>query len=70
MFRRKGKAGDSVKEQPPCWDEKSQELFAQRDRFDVYITSVTKRTGFGKSTTHDIGDDRGYEISGLVVHPK
>jgi hypothetical protein len=29
----------------------------KQDRFDVYITSATKRTGFGPSPTHEL--DRG-----------
>lgn len=33
------------------------------------FTSVTKVTGFGKSTTHNIAGTRGYEISGLLVYP-
>lgn len=70
MFGRKKTTVDAVKEQQPCWEEKSQTFFADQDRFDVYITSVTKRTGFGKSTTHDIGGTRGYEISGLVIYPQ
>ncbi|MEY9400117.1 hypothetical protein ABIF66_010906 [Bradyrhizobium japonicum] len=74
LFGRKKTTGDIAKEQQPkhrpCWDEKTQASFAEKDRFDVYITSVTKRTGFGKSTTHDIADTRGYEISGLVVYPQ
>nr|WP_035961542.1 hypothetical protein [Bradyrhizobium sp. URHA0013] len=61
------RSGKTVKEQLPCWDEKTQASFAERDCFDVYITSVTKVTGFGKSTTHNIAGTRGYEISGLLV---
>ena len=33
------------------------------------FTSVTKVTGFGKSTTQNIAGTRGYEISGLLVYP-
>ncbi|MDI3560009.1 hypothetical protein [Bradyrhizobium sp. Arg816] len=70
MFGRKKTTANTVEKQRPCWDEKTQASFAERDRFDVYITSVTKRTGFGKCTTHDIAGTRGYEISGLVVYPQ
>ncbi|MCK1460267.1 hypothetical protein IVB34_18230 [Bradyrhizobium sp. 2] len=70
MFGRKKTTANTVEKQRPCWDEKTQASFAERDRFDVYITSVTKRTGFGKSTTHDLAGTRGYEISGLVFYPQ
>jgi len=33
------------------------------------FTSVTKVTGFGKSTTQNTAGTRGYEISGLLVYP-
>jgi hypothetical protein len=29
------------------WDEKAVEYFAKSDRFDVHITTITKRFGFG-----------------------
>ena len=70
MFRRK-KANDgtgTAKEDRVSWDDRTQAFFAEQDRFDVYITSVTKRTGFGRSSTHKL--DRGYEISGLMTYPQ
>ena len=70
MFRRKRTTGDSAKEEKPCWDDKTQASFAELDRFDIYITSVTKRTGFGRSSTHNLDGDREYEISGLMIYPK
>jgi hypothetical protein len=70
MFRRKRTTGDSAKEEKPCWDDKTQASFAELDRFDIYVTSVTKRTGFGRSSTHNLDGDRGYEISGLMIYPK
>lgn len=70
MFGRKKTTDGAVKEDGPCWDHKAQAFFAEQDRFDVYITSVTRRTGFGKSTTHNLDGTRGYEISGLLTYPK
>jgi hypothetical protein len=70
MFRRKKAAGavGTGREDKTAWDAKTQAFFAERDHFDVYITSVTKRTGFGRSPTHRL--DNGYEISGLMTYPK
>jgi hypothetical protein len=70
MFRRKKVAVDTVQSEQPCWDNKTQAFFAEHDRFDVYITSVTKRTGFGKSSSHNLDGERGYEVSGLMRFPK
>ncbi|WP_027571304.1 hypothetical protein [Bradyrhizobium sp. WSM1743] len=70
MFGRKKTSRGSAKEHKPCWDDKTQASFAERDCFDIYITSVTKRTGFGKSSTHILDGNHGYEISGLVNYPQ
>ena len=76
MYWRK-KAADATgasKEDRTAWDAKTQAFFADHDRFDVYITSVTKRTGFGRNPRKiDRGydkPDREYEISGLMTYPK
>jgi hypothetical protein len=70
MFGRKKTTAGTVKEEKPCWDDKAQASFAEGDRFEVYITSVTRRTGFGKSSTHNLDGTRGYEISGVLTYPK
>jgi hypothetical protein len=70
MFGRKKAASDSVPSEQLSWDDKTQAFFAQRDRFDVYITSVTRRTGFGQSSSHNLDGDQGYEVSGLMTFPK
>ncbi|MCK1716013.1 MULTISPECIES: hypothetical protein [unclassified Bradyrhizobium] len=70
MFRRKKATGDTVQMQQVCWDDKTQAFFAGRDHFDVYITSVMRRAGFGRSSSHDLGREQGYEISGLMTFPK
>jgi hypothetical protein len=70
MFRRKKAAVDTAQSRQPCWDDKTQALFAERERFDVYITSVTRRTGFGRSPNSNLHGDREYEISGLMTFPK
>jgi hypothetical protein len=70
MFRRKKATVDTPQGEQPCWNDKTQAFFAEQDRVDVYITSVTRRTGFGRSPSHNLHGDRGYEISGLTTYPK
>jgi hypothetical protein len=72
MFGRKKAAVDTAQSEQSCWDDKTQAFFAENDRFDVYITSVTRLTGFGKSPSlsRNRHSDRGYEISGLMRYPK
>jgi hypothetical protein len=32
----------------PCWDDKTLNTVTASDRFDVKVTSVTRRTGYGQ----------------------
>jgi len=63
------RSGKTVKEQRPCWDEKTQASFAERDCFDVYIHQRNEGDRLRQSTTQNIAGTRGYEISGLLVYP-
>lgn len=71
MWDRKKSVKNSQKVAEVPWDEETQAHFAEANRFDIHITSVTRRLGFG--ATEDGGPMRepdGYEIHGIITFPK
>ena len=71
MWGRKRSEEKSKKVSEVAWDEETQSYFVERNRFDIHITSVTRRLGFG--ATDDSGPMRepnGYEIHGIITFPK
>jgi hypothetical protein len=52
-----------------AWDDKTTAFFAERERFDVFITSVTKCCGFGTYENEPIAPVE-YEINGIMTQPK
>jgi hypothetical protein len=63
------KAGRSISDLV-AWDERTCAHFAELERFDVWITSVTKRFGFGTKSDSSISEAIGYEASGVIRYPK
>jgi hypothetical protein len=53
-----------------AWDEKTRAHFAESGRFNVSITSVTKRFGFGTTDLSYMREPMGYEVSGIITYPK
>jgi hypothetical protein len=50
-----------------AWDEKTCAHFAKSERFNVSITSVTKRFGFGMTHDSSMGEPI---VSGIITYPK
>ena len=56
-----------------AWDEKSLTHFTKATRFDVQITSVSKRSGFGETREGELTRDPdpfGYEVTGVITYPR
>jgi hypothetical protein len=62
------KKGDT--DRRTAWDEESLAHFTKAARFEVQITSVTKRSGFGTRERALMHDPFGYEVSGVITFPK
>jgi hypothetical protein len=53
------------------WDVQTVEHLTKSDRFDVKITSITKRSGFGATTPNEpMREPNAYEISGVITWPR
>jgi hypothetical protein len=55
-----------------AWDDETMALFAKSDRFNVLITNVNRRRGFGTTRPDEGSMHRpdGYEVSGVILYPK
>ena len=56
MFFKKAKQEEPLAVEKAAWDQKTVEHFIESDRFDVSLTSVTRRRGL---RTHGSWRDRG-----------
>src|SRR5258708_4955759 len=54
----------------PAWDQETRDKIASSDHFNILITTVVKRRGFGEANTGPMREPDGYEISGIIAHPK
>src|ERR1700682_3109799 len=71
FFKKKSTVAAKVAVPEVPWDEKALLHFTKADRFDVQITSATKRLGFGATRENEpMREPDGYEISGLITYPK
>jgi hypothetical protein len=74
MFFKKKSHRDVNRKTPEfAWDEKSLAHFTKTTRFDVQITSVNKRSGFGGMRKGEFMLDRSpieYDVSGVITFPK
>ena len=56
---------------PIPWDKETTEHFTKSDRFDIYITHVTKRNSYGCTIENKaVRDPCGYEVGGIILYPK
>jgi hypothetical protein len=53
----------------PYWDEPTVDTLAEFDCFDVQVTDVCKRTGYGKEGSGGLDADT-WKICGILTHPK
>jgi hypothetical protein len=71
FFKKKGYTDVPRKAPEMAWDEKSLAHFTKATRFDVQITSVNKRSGFGGTREGELmRDPFGYDVSGVITFPK
>jgi hypothetical protein len=71
FFRKKPDPPADEKIDESAWDEKTVENFAKSRCFDVRITHITKRAGFGRALAEDRTlETYEYEISGVITFPK
>jgi hypothetical protein len=72
MFFKKKTYPDVPQKSPAlAWDEKSVEHLKKATRFDVHITSINKRSGFGGTQEGEVmREPSGYEVSGVITFPK
>jgi hypothetical protein len=73
LFRKKIAAPRSPAPTAPdvAWDDKTTAHFAKADRFDVQITRVGKRFGFGQTRPGEpMREPDGYEVYGVITFPK
>ena len=54
-----------------AWDEETVEHFAKSNQFNVKITSISKRQGFGMTSRDGpMRESNGHEINGVITYPK
>ena len=54
-----------------AWDEETVEHFAKSNQFNVKITSISKRQGFGMTSRDEpVREPNGHEINGVITYPK
>jgi hypothetical protein len=75
MFFRKKIAAPAAPAVPVApavaWDDNTTAHFAKTDRFDVEITSVGKRCGFGQTRPGEpMREPDSYDVSGVITFPK
>jgi hypothetical protein len=54
-----------------AWDDDTVDYFATSSRFNVRITSLSQRRGFGSTSSGEpIREPNGFQISGVILYPK
>lgn len=70
MFFGKKRATKALPVEVP-WDNRTRDFLTEADDLNVEITSVTKRSGFGRMREEeDLREPNGYEITGVMTYPK
>jgi hypothetical protein len=71
FFRKSKKTVQSPAARLRAWDEKTTGVIAAWNHFDVKVTSVTKRNGFGRTHENEnMREPDGFEASGIITYPK
>jgi hypothetical protein len=54
-----------------AWDEETVDYFATSNQFNVRITSLSQRSGFGSTSSGEpMREPNGFHISGLILYPR
>jgi hypothetical protein len=71
FWKKSGAATPQKAVQETGWDDETMASYAKSNQFNVQITSVTKRYGFGAAHEGDyMREPNGYEIFGLIPYPR